>query len=163
MVKKEDICKAVKGYVKDFFFGNLDAKVKHVILSHIVFCNECMSYYSSYANKKNIDYTCTDAAVDLVNVENDLIEAEQEAESINDSEYPENYEKWTSAAVGWNIDQLIYLQVFRDLNNTHDLQRDKGNVDYVPFYKYIIRKAAQKVDMLEKCLKMEDAVKCPQK
>lgn len=163
MVNKADVCKAVRKHAKNFFFGDIDVKIKHVVLLHIVFCDECMDYYTKYARKKNIDYTATDAAVDLVNIENELKETESEKDKVDDNEYPENYDKWTAAAVGWNIEQLIYLQVFRDLNNTHDLQKDKGEVDYLPFYKYVIRKNAQKVDLLERCLKMEDAVKCPQK
>lgn len=163
MVKKEDICKAVKGYAKKFFEGQLGLEATHTILTHIIFCDECLSYYTEFAKTKNIDYTITDAVVDLTNLENEIRHNDNTSDISDDKENLEKEftnDKWTQAAIGWNIDRLIYLQVFRELNTTHDLQRDKGNIDYIPFYKYIIRKAAQKVDMLERCLKKEVKAEC---
>lgn len=160
-------CDIVLSMVKGFFSGTITRLEKESIINHLLFCPKCLIAYQEYATKTSKDFDIIDV-IDLWGQyqEEELTiarrnrlrkdkaeEMRSKVVSILAKEDREIIEdKWTRAAVSWNIPTLLALAAFRDLNNEHNLDDDSGTVDYLPFYKFIIKKHAQKVDLLEKCL-----------
>lgn len=160
-------CDIVLSMVKGFFSGTITKLEKESIVNHLLFCPKCLITYQEYAARTSKDFDLIDV-IDLWGQyqEEELTIARRNRQRKDKAEEMKNKvvsilakedreiveDKWTRAAVSWNIPALLALAAFRDLNNEHNLDEDSGTVDYLPFYKFIIKKHAQKVDLLEKCL-----------
>lgn len=160
-------CDIVLSMVKGFFSGTITKLEKESIVNHLLFCPKCLIAYQEYAARTSKDFDIIDV-IDLWGQyqEEELTIARRNRQRKYKAEEMKNKvvsilakedreiveDKWTRAAVSWNIPTLLALAAFRDLNNEHNLEEDSGTVDYFPFYKFIIKKHAQKVDLLERCL-----------
>ena len=146
-------CSLVMSFKKKFFTGSIPPGIEDKLIQHLLNCKECNAAYIDYAKsigiknfrvdryalkfyKSHSPEECPCVYKELMKIKDEKV-----AEALS--------QKWTRAAIDFNITQLMQMKAFRDLSMEYD---SPTLMDYSDFYKFIAKKIAQKIDHLEVCL-----------
>ncbi len=170
MAKQKVSCNTCAVLVSVFYSSKMTAVVREVIIQHLMTCDKCLQKYIDY-EKKHPSF----GNVDIKHVIEELRENIDDSSMVSDSNKSDlvteitssfssdsntdgeffNPTKWQDAAGRFDIETLMNLKTFRDLINSHDYQKSHSDLDYSDFYKYVTKKIAKHIDLLEACLLKE--------
>lgn len=163
-------CSACKERMEAFFKRECTKEAYELILLHLVECDKCHSEYAQYAKGINIHFDLAREIIKWYNHRDGLVAPTEggkhmekikklsDAKKKNNNEgkgrtsCANNRDFWTRAATRYDVAELLDLQCFRDFHLEYVDSEDDGETDYGEFYKFLIKKLAQKIDFLEICL-----------
>lgn len=151
--------KYVKGQLKDRL------ELREDILRHLCRCKECrLEYIQENSNINGTTFNIYKEIKDLINAYKD---ANEDNDVVIDSQIVrpdnENYidffiiftkkpSYYWKAAISFNVDKLMKLQVFRDLwIEFEDTVNNEEGDDTTNFVRYLICNITKDIDHLEKC------------
>lgn len=155
-------CNITSIFCQKFFNNDLKTKLKDMVFAHVLECQKCQNKYSNYAREIGLKgWTPHEAAFKFIS-ELSLEDYERYTKTrdilIDTYKYSHDdfvKSNWVDKVEEYKVEELLQLQPFRDLINEYNNKVDKGDVDYVPYYKHIMKKIAQKIDHLEECYKKD--------
>lgn len=149
-------CKLCKQMTEDFFFFNCSETMMATIVTHLLKCPECLEYYKRYASDSGFEWDVMDD-VAVFDIDNPEVK-ERIEKSLENFPKPKDLfipDKWQQIVSRYQIKEMMGMKSFKDLINEYDGELDMQDVDYVPWYKYVMMKNAKRIDHLECCLNME--------
>ena len=156
-------CDSCRERVKDFFNKELTPEAYELCLVHMVGCDSCHRFYARYAKEKGFQFDLAKRLIKFSNERNGLVSPRtpDRIKKLQDKKKSGKFtssctqDRWTRAAIRYDVGELMQVQAFRDFAIEYDPKYDSGNTDFGEFYKFITKKICQKIDLLERCLDKE--------
>lgn len=159
-------CDSCKERVTEFFRKELTPEAYELCLIHMVGCDACYKFYARYAKEKGHSFDLAKRLIKFSNERKGLVSPRtpnriQELKKKTNKKIAGTFtssctqDRWTRAAIRYDVGELMQVQAFRDFAIEYNSEYDSGNPDFGEFYKFIIKKICQKIDLLERCLDKE--------
>lgn len=148
-------CSTVRHFAEAFVKDELSNKLHDEIVDHIIGCEKCFNYIVTIAKKLG----CT-AIIEKSTETLSLVEPtpKKDVPTISKGVY-NLYDTWTDASKACDLSVLMQLKAVRDsVTEKYEVPEGESEI-FRKFGLFIIKKICQKIDHLETCYKLEEAVR----
>lgn len=165
-------CAQVCNYRAEYFNNELSIKVQDEILYHIIKCDFCHKAYIKYAKNNALRFDLIREVLHLRTqaLSDELMSYKAIKTDINkdNNDKPKkmitsrsNTDKWVSAHNMNDFSELMNIKAIRDVYKesqaiSEHFKKEADEESYRSFISHITRKICQKIDHLEKCLKLAE-------
>ena len=169
-------CETVLKYKQSFFKRELNLEFRDNIISHLLRCKDCHDAYEEYAKSIGLVFDVVREAMkiyteydsetipqsSLIIINNQNASTQKIKEKVKKDSNKSNrnvMDRWTTAYKLNDYSELMNVKAVRDVlnsakNDTLDEEQAECNRE---FTMYITKKICQKIDHLEKCLKLKES------